>query len=59
MKSSIAEVVARSAEEALQTCDGDWNCEAGWTASSRAEYPGFRSTHLVAAALVAATGITE
>jgi hypothetical protein len=59
VKSSIAAVVNNSATAALKTCDRDWNCKAGWTANSTVDYPAFRSTHLVAAAVVAAEGISR
>ncbi|KUJ12476.1 family 76 glycoside hydrolase [Mollisia scopiformis] len=58
VKDSIAAVVTQSATAALATCDGYWNCTGGWTAKT-VDYPAFRSTHLVAAALVAAEGISR
>ncbi|KAK0101427.1 hydrolase 76 protein [Cadophora gregata] len=59
MKSSISTVLQRSAKAALATCDTDWNCAGNWTNGSTQGYPPFRSTHLVAAALVALEGITK
>jgi mannan endo-1,6-alpha-mannosidase len=59
VKGSISAVVTKSATAALDTCDKDLNCKSGWTANSTVDYPAFRSTHLVAAALVAAEGISK
>jgi mannan endo-1,6-alpha-mannosidase len=52
-------VAIKSANAALETCNKDWSCRAGWTINSTIDYPAFRSTHLVAAALVAAEGISR
>jgi mannan endo-1,6-alpha-mannosidase len=57
LKSSISAVIQMSANAALATCDSAQNCTGGWTANSTQVYPAFRSTHLVAAALVAVEGI--
>ncbi|PVH84781.1 glycoside hydrolase family 76 protein [Cadophora sp. DSE1049] len=57
LKSSISTVLQKSTKAALATCDTDWNCAGDWTNGSTQVYPAFRSTHLVAAALVALEGI--
>ncbi|KAH6720279.1 glycoside hydrolase [Leptodontidium sp. MPI-SDFR-AT-0119] len=59
LKSSISNVLQSSAKAALATCDANWNCAGDWTNGSTQVYPAFRSTHLVAAALVALDGITK
>ncbi|KAG4414613.1 hypothetical protein IFR04_012267 [Cadophora malorum] len=59
LKSNISTVLQKSAEAALATCDASWNCEGDWTNGSTQVYPAFRSTHLVAAALVALEGTTK
>ncbi|KAL2074147.1 hypothetical protein VTL71DRAFT_7925 [Oculimacula yallundae] len=55
----ISNVIERSAEAALATCDESWNCSGDWVDPLAQWYPDFRSTHLVAAALVALEGIKE
>lgn len=57
LRSSIATVINKSAAAALATCDRDWDCVGDWSTNGTQVYPEFRSTHLVAAALVAAEGI--
>lgn len=57
LKFNIANVLQKSAEAAVATCDSSWKCTGDWTNGSTQVYPAFRSTHLVAAALVALEGI--
>jgi mannan endo-1,6-alpha-mannosidase len=59
LQSSISTVIEKSAAAALATCGREFNCVGGWTNTSTQTYPAFRSTHLVAAALVAAEGINQ
>jgi len=59
IRSTISNVIEKSAAAALAICDSECNCVGDWTASSTQTYPAFRSMHLVAAALVAAIGIKQ
>jgi mannan endo-1,6-alpha-mannosidase len=59
LQSSISTVIEKSAAAALATYNREFNCVGDWTNTSTQTYPAFRSTHLVAAALVAAEVINQ